>query len=460
MSAESVGVVAAASYLPWFRLTAAEIARSQRSAAPRRAAERRLAGFDEDALTMAVGAARLLPLGAIEGLEKIVFTSTTPPYLVKNNASAAHAALGLDDSVGAFDLGGALRSAVGALFTGGRRTLLLCGDVTTARPGAAAELGHGDAAAALVLGDAGDAIAEIVTSVSHTDELLDQWRIDGQPWASYSEDRFPVSRYGPVLESVLARLPEPEFEHVVVSAPSARVAALAAKRAAGLGKVHARPGIGFAGAADVAVQLCAVLAVAAPGDRILVLSVADGCDAIVLRCTDLLESRRPLIANDGEDVGQVPTYLDALAWRGLLQREPPRRPEPSPVSPSVSGRRIGWKFGLHGSACPACGAVATPPQRVCVRCGSAAQETVDLSRRAATVRTFSVDRLAFSPNPPMIAAVIDFDGGGRFEVEMTDTPPESLAVGQRVQMTFRLRHSSGGIHNYAWKAIAEETTNG
>jgi uncharacterized OB-fold protein len=78
---------------------------------------------------------------------------------------------------------------------------------------------------------------------------------------------------------------------------------------------------------------------------------------------------------------------------------------------------------------------------------------VDLSRRTATIRTFSVDRLAYSPNPPMIAAVVDFDGGGRLEVEMTDTVPESLAVGQRVQMTFRLRHSSGGIHNYAWKAV-------
>jgi uncharacterized OB-fold protein len=157
----------------------------------------------------------------------------------------------------------------------------------------------------------------------------------------------------------------------------------------------------------------------------------------------------------------VPTYLDALSWRGLLLREPPRRPEPNPVSPSVSARRTGWKYGLTGSMCGECGAVACPPQRVCVRCGFAGTpEPVDLTRRSATIRTFSVDRLAHSPNPPVIAAIVDFDGGGRLEVELADTAPDTLAVGQRVRMTFRRRHSSGGIHNYAWKAVPEESGHG
>jgi 3-hydroxy-3-methylglutaryl CoA synthase/uncharacterized OB-fold protein len=452
-----IGIVEAAGYLPWFRLTAEEIARSQRKPAPRRAAQRRLAGYDEDALTMSVAAARLMPETVLGAVEQIVFTSTTPPYLVKNNASAAHAALGLSESVAAFDLGGAVRSSVGAFLSARPGTLLLTGDVTTARPGASAELGHGDAAAALAIGPAADAIAEVVGSVSITDELLDQWRLDGQPWPSTSEDRFPVSRFGPLLDAALgglrdAGLPDGGATHVIVSAPSARVSTLAEKKAGQLGKLHTDPTIGFAGSADLAFQMCAVLSVAEPGDTVLAVSLSDGVDAILLRCTDALGSRRPVIARssrDGEAVGAVPTYLDALAWRGLLEREPPRRPEPAPVSASVW-----WKFGLHGSVCGSCGAVATPPQRVCVRCGSAETSgRVDLSRRTATIRTFSVDRLAYSPNPPMIAAVVDFDGGGRLEVEMTDTVPESLAVGQRVQMTFRLRHSSGGIHNYAWKAV-------
>lgn len=456
----AVGISAAARYLPWFRLTAEEIARTQRRPAPRKAAERRLAGYDEDALTMAVAAARLLPVEGLARVERLIFATTTPPYLAKNNASAAHAALGLPEAVPAFDAGGSLRSSFGAIRGAAAGSLLLAGDVNTARPGAAAELGHGDAAAALLFGPAADSIAVLLDSVSVTDELLDHWRLPSEAALRASEDRFPVSRLLPALDRVLARLPADAVEHVIVSAPSSRVAAAAGKRARQLGPVCSVPGIGFAGSADLAVQLCQVLSVAQPGDRILALGISDGCDALLLQCTEQLATRRPFEAR-GSDEGAVPTYLDALAWRGLLHREPPRRPEPSPVSPSVAGRRTEWKYGLHGSLCGSCGAVATPPQRVCVRCRSAdTAQRVDLSRLSATIRTYSVDRLAYSPNPPMIAAIVDFDGGGRLEVEMTDTAPESLAVGNRVQMTFRLRHSSGGIHNYAWKAIPEGSTHG
>ena len=153
----SAGISAAARYLPWFRLTAEEIARTQRRSAPEKAAERRLAGYDEDALTMAVAAARLLPVQTLTGVERLLFATTTPPYLAKNNASAAHAALGLPEAVPAFDVGGSLRSAFGAIQNATAGSLLLAGDVNTARPGAAAELGHGDAAAALLFGRPGTA---------------------------------------------------------------------------------------------------------------------------------------------------------------------------------------------------------------------------------------------------------------------------------------------------------------
>ena len=55
---------------------------------------------------------------------------------------------------------------------------------------------------------------------------------------------------------------------------------------------------------------------------------------------------------------------------------------------------------------------------------------------AATIATFTVDRLAFSLSPPVVAAVVDFDGGGRFQVEMTDVDPEAVAIGQRVSIVF------------------------
>jgi uncharacterized OB-fold protein len=69
-----------------------------------------------------------------------------------------------------------------------------------------------------------------------------------------------------------------------------------------------------------------------------------------------------------------------------------------------------------------------------------------------TVMTFTVDRMAYSPSPPVIFAVVDFDGGGRFPVELTDLDDGSLAIGDRVEMTFRRLFTADGIHDYFWKA--------
>ena len=70
----------------------------------------------------------------------------------------------------------------------------------------------------------------------------------------------------------------------------------------------------------------------------------------------------------------------------------------------------------------------------------------------ATIATYTVDRLAYSLSPPVVAAVIDFDGGGRFQCELTDVDPATVAIGNRVEMTFRRLYTQDGIHNYFWKA--------
>jgi len=70
----------------------------------------------------------------------------------------------------------------------------------------------------------------------------------------------------------------------------------------------------------------------------------------------------------------------------------------------------------------------------------------------ATVATFTIDRLAYSLSPPVVAVVIDFDGGGRFQCELTDVDPSSVKIGDRVEMTFRRLFTAEGVHNYFWKA--------
>ena len=74
------------------------------------------------------------------------------------------------------------------------------------------------------------------------------------------------------------------------------------------------------------------------------------------------------------------------------------------------------------------------------------------SQHTGTVRTFTVDRMAYSPSPPIVFAVVDFDSGGRLPVELTDVDPESVTIGDRVEPTFRRLGTADGVHNYFWKA--------
>jgi hydroxymethylglutaryl-CoA synthase len=200
---------------------------------------------------------------------------------------------------------------------------------------------------------------------------------------------------------------------------------------------------------------------ASVGQVIVVLEVADGADAQVLRTTAAL----PAVQDARREVGLRPVaelvtegrsdlaYAVFLSWRGQLHREPPRRPDPERPDAPASLRGEGWKYGFNASRCTACGFRHLPPTRICLSCQAVDQMVPErMADLEGTVATWTVDHLAFSLSPPLVGAVIDFDGGGRYRGEMTDVDPESVAVGTRVAMTFRRLYTTDGIHNYFWKA--------
>jgi len=186
-----------------------------------------------------------------------------------------------------------------------------------------------------------------------------------------------------------------------------------------------------------------------------VVSLADGADVTVWRTTAALAARprtgtvAGLVASAA---GRV-SYATYLTWRGFLRREPPRRPDPQAPEAPPARRSEPWKFAFTGSRCQACGTRHLPPQRVCVRCQAVDRMAPErLADVPAVIATFTVDRLAYSPSPPMVVAVLDFQGGGRFQCEMTDVDPKAVRIGDRVEMTFRRLLTAGGVHNYFWKA--------
>jgi len=101
----------------------------------------------------------------------------------------------------------------------------------------------------------------------------------------------------------------------------------------------------------------------------------------------------------------------------------------------------------------ATGALHLPPTRIS-REGDAQDEMdpAPMSEVQGTIATFTIDRIAYSPSPPIVFAVVDFDGGGRLPVELCDLDASQIKMGDRVERPFRKLFTSDGIHNYFWKA--------
>jgi hydroxymethylglutaryl-CoA synthase len=423
-----------------------------------------VASFDEDSTTMAVEAARR----ALDGQAAptaIYLATTSPPYMDKTNAATVHAALGLDPVGFAVDMAGSARGAIGALRAGAADGgLALLSDVRTGLPGSADERESADAAAAFLFGEAEDSIADVIGRASVTAEFLDRWRSPDELASRHWEERFGLESYLPLVQKAAGLALEAagvsQPDHVVVSSPHSRAARQAASRLPATQPLRAA-NIGFAGAADVGLRLADALDNAQPGETILVIAAIDGCDALVLRISERIGHRRPEPLAAQLDAGRTVSYATYLAWRGLLERELPRRPEPDRPSAPASSRTRSWKFGFVGSRCESCGFVEMPPARVCKHCRSVDRmQPAPLAGVGGTVATFTVDRLAFSLSPPVIDVVVDFDGGGRCMLELADAGPDEVAIGMRTEMTFRRLYTSGGVHNYFWKARPARTIEG
>ncbi|TVX95988.1 hydroxymethylglutaryl-CoA synthase family protein [Mycolicibacterium porcinum] len=419
-----------------------------------------VASYDEDSTTMALTAAVELRQRCEDWRPAaLYFATSTPAYADKTNATAIHAALGLPRNVIAADLVGNGRSSFAAIIAAASTEGLVVGaDVRVGRPGSSDEKLGGDAGAALLFGDDREPIAEILATASRTDEFLDRWRlptaVTGEQW----EERYGATHYSALIrevaEEALDEAGVADVEHVALACPNSAVLKRAATLVKGQKSVISSPA-GFSGSVDMMVALAAVLDNAEPGEHILVLSATDGCDALLLRTTTALpNARQATPVAEQRTAGTPVPHLTYLSWRGLVELEPPRRPEPDRPAAPPAGRSVAWKFALTGARCLDCGFVHLPAIEVCRSCGGRnVTERVRINDRHGTVSSYTVDHLAFSPSPPMVQAAVDVDGGGRFMVEIADADPERLSVGARVRFVFRRLFTAGNVHDYFWKAV-------
>ncbi|UGQ10618.1 OB-fold domain-containing protein [Yinghuangia sp. ASG 101] len=467
------GVLGYGAYLPYRRLDRAAIAPVAGGGGGR--GTRTVASFDEDTTTMGVEAARdALRAAPHVRPRSLLFATVAPAYADRTNATAVHAALRLPADVAAIDAAGSVRSAAGLLrlaLDGGTSALVVASDLRGGLPGSGDEAAGGDGASALLVGssDDGPVLAEYLGGASATAEFVDRWRAPGEARSKLWEDKFGEKHYlaagrqawTDALKNV--GLTADQVDHVAVTG-------LHARAVAGLGRsLGVRDGVladglgatvGVTGAAHPGLLLASELDTLAEtggsaADRIVaVVVLSDGAEVFVFRTTDALEAYTPARPVADQVAGGAPIpYGTFLAWRGMLPVEPPRRPEPARTSSSAAARSAEWKFGFVGSRDRSSGAVHLPPARVSMRGGAVDDmEPVPMADAVGTVKTFTIDRMAYSPSPPVVFAVVDFDRGGRLPIELTDVDADRVRVGDRVEPTFRRVGTADGIHNYFWKA--------
>jgi hydroxymethylglutaryl-CoA synthase len=71
------------------------------------------------------------------------------------------------------------------------------------------------------------------------------------------------------------------------------------------------------------------------------------------------------------------------------------------------------------------------------------------------IASFTRDMLAASYNPPSIYGHIEFEGGGKNFLDITDCNLDEVSAGMPVYMSFRRKYydKNRGIAGYFWKAV-------
>lgn len=426
---------------------------------------RSVASYDENTTTMGVEAARNALHNSEVDLKKLYFTTVMPAYMDKTNATNIHAALQLDDFVETVDFGNSTRSAVGALsvaLESGSSTLAVTADLRTGPSGSTEESAGGDAATAFLIGteEQGKLLAEYLGGVSITSDFTDRWRVPGEPYSQVWEERFGEQVYVPLVDrawnEALNRvgMKTEDVNTVLVAGLHSRSVAKSISLLDIKVPDDLTGRIGNTGATHPSLLLANFLDDAEADQTVALIVLADGCDILFFRTTQEVEKRKSSnsISDQIDDQYPVP-YGKYLSWRGLLDSQLPNRPPPVRPSSSAAKRRNDWKMGFVGSKDNTTGIIHMPPSRIGIKGGDLDDmEKLPMANAIGTIETMTVDNLVYSPNSPVVFAVVNFKGGGRLPVELTDTDSEKVDIGDQVEMTFRCLYTADGIHNYFWKA--------
>jgi len=476
-------IVSCGAYLPRLRLPRARIAEAMgwlRPESSTPSGARAVCNWDEDALTLAVEAARECVRAAGSArIGSVSLASTTLPFADRSNATVLAGALDLPQDVETADVAGSLRAGTTALAQAARRCgtaqLVVASDARVARPGSAQELEFGAGAAALLLTDAANdtrqapALASILATSHRAADFVDHYRMQGEPFDYSLEERWVrdeglLKLVPEVIGQTLctAGIESSRIDRIVVGG-SAGTASRIAKEA-GLGHVRLQDSLredcGDTGTAHPLLMLAAALEEGAPGEHVLLVGFGQGVDVLLIRLAAARPAGAPRAVSGALARRRTEErYARYLSHSGLLEVDFGMRAERDNRSAhSVAWRKHRAVTAFVGARCQSCGTVQFPRSRVCVNPQCRKTDTqVDhrLADSLGRVKSFTEDWQAFSPRPPYVYGNVEFEDGGNLMMELTDVDSGEIAVGARVRFVFRIkdRDALRGFRRYFWKAV-------
>lgn len=477
---KDVGISAYGGYIPRLRLSRESAVRANAWVDPslmlNAKSQRSMCDVDEDSVTMAVEAARSCLYGAAVGsIDSLYFSSTTFPFSDRQNSTIVAEALALKDDLETLDISSSQRAGTSGLISAmkasnnGSTTLYVSADCRKTKSATANELLFGDGAAALTVGTQ-NILAKFLGSVSLNEDFIDHFRGDGSRYDSYFEQRWIREEgYLTIVPQALQAL----FKKTNIAPKDVACfimpCLIRGVRESVVKKMGIPPeamqndlaaGCGETGTAHPLVMLVDALEEAKPDQTIIMVGFGQGVDAIAFRTTSKASEFTPRKSIKHQLANGVveKNYHKFLSFRDMVEIDWGMRAEAgAKARPSAAWRKHKQYNALVGGRCKQCGTIQFPIAHICVNPECLArdsQEDYRLADSPVKVASFTVDRLAYSPHPPLLFGLIEFEEGARFMAQFTGCDPEVVEVGMSMEMVFRIKkmEKDRNFRTYFWKA--------
>ncbi|CAB3735751.1 hydroxymethylglutaryl-CoA synthase family protein [Paraburkholderia rhynchosiae] len=472
------GITGFGGYIPRLRMQRAAIAAAHKWMAPNLRSlskgQRAFCSWDEDAVTMAVEAARdALDTKSTSRFVAVSMASTTMPFADLQNSAIVAGALGLPSGARTMDVGHSQRAGTSGLLAALQSTsgpaLFVASDRPRGKPASTQEISYGAGAAAFMLGSEG-VLARVIGSSSCNAMFVDRFRAANAKYDYVWEERWIRDEgYAKLVpETVNAALEQAgvsagQVDHFILATPMKGIAAMVAKRLGIPAEAEAdnlNENCGFSGTAHGLLMLAHVLQHASPGEVIVLASFGQGVDALVIKTTDALKSFSPRRGISGalDDAQSHDDYLRLLSYDEAIELEWGMRGEKVLKTALTEQYRSNFQLAhFMAGKCSKCGTVQFPQLAYCVNASCSAPsadfEQLSLVDEKCRVLTFTADWLSYHPAPPLYVGFTQFENGARLLTETVDVGTSGLEVGTPLKVVFRIKDvdKDRGYPRYFWK---------